>query len=408
MPLTDVAVRNAKPKDKPYKMGDSGGLFLLVVPRGARWWRFSYRFGGKQKTLSCGVYPEVGLGEARRIRDDARALLRQGVDPGVVRKLKRIERHAAASQGATFEAVANDWLIIKRAKLAPSYVEKIESTLKANFVNRFGGKPIADVTAQMVLDAIRVMEARGATELARRGKRYVSSVFDYAAALQLIPLGHNPSRMIANEFLAPHVTKSFPHLNADDLGEFLRRLITYHGRPETRLGLLILLHTFVRPGELRAAKWSEFDLEAGEWVVPADRTKLRRAHWVPLTPQVLQLLSELRVFTGWGEYLFPGGRGRLPYISENTFGKALKLLGYKDRVVAHGFRSTASTILNDSKRFHPDAIERQLAHLDENKIRRIYDRSEHREERRALMTWWSKHLDELAVGNVITLERKTA
>jgi integrase len=395
MALTDTTIRNAKPASKPYKLYDRDRLFLLVHPNGSKYWRLRYKRNGKEKVLSLGAYPSITLAEARRQAQEAHDLLVQGRDP-------------AGQQRAvpTFAYVAEGWLARKKGKLSSSYFAKMESTVRANLLRRLGENPICEVKAGMVLDCLRAMESRGAVELARRCKAYAAAIFDYAAALELVPVGYNPARGLTRDVLESRTVKHFPHLVEAELGEFLRALAEYRGRRETQLAVKLLLLTFVRPGELRAAKWEEFDLD-GEpvWRIPAERMKMRAPHTVPLSRQAVEALEELRHYTGHTPYLFPGGRGRLPYMSENTINKAIDLLGYKGRVVGHGFRATASTILNESRQFHPDAIERQLAHKDRNEIRAIYDRAEHLDERRRLMQWWADRLDALATANVIPLRR---
>lgn len=402
MALTDTAIKNAKPKAKPYKIYDRDRLFLLIHPNGSKYWRLRYKRGDKEKVLALGAYPSVTLAEARKQAQEAHDQLVKGLDPAEQKAAQK-----AQSKVATFEAVARDWLALKKSKLAPTYFIKIEKTLRANVFPRMGDRPIREVTAGIVLECVRAMEARGAVELARRCKAYAASVFNYAAALELVPVGYNPAKGLTRDVLKHHAVRHFPHLVEAELGDFLRALAEYPGRPETRLAVKLLLLTFVRPGELRAAKWEEFELtgEAPAWRIPAERMKMRFPHAVPLSTQAIKTLNELRVFTGYSPYLFPGGRGRWPYMSENTINKAIALLGYKGRVVGHGFRATASTILNESLQFHPDVIERQLAHKDRNEIRAIYDRAEHLEERRRLMQWWADRLDALASSNVIPLRQ---
>lgn len=402
MALTDTAIKNAKPKTKPYKIYDRDRLFLLVHPNGAKYWRLRYRRDDKEKVIALGAYPSVTLAEARRQAQDAHDLLTKGLDPAEHKAAQKTEVNVT-----TFESVARDWLALKKGKLAPTYFVKIEKTIRTNLFPRLGDKPIREVTAGIVLECLRAMEARGAVELARRCKSYAASIFNYAAALELVPVGYNPARGLTRDVLESRTVQHFPHLIEAELGDFLRALAEYLGRPETRLAVKLLLLTFVRPGELRAAKWEEFNLDddAPMWRIPAERMKMRFPHVVPLSAQVVETLKELKIFTGHSPYLFPGGRGRLPYMSENTINKAIALLGYKGRVVGHGFRATASTILNESRQFHPDAIERQLAHKDRNEIRAIYDRAERLEERQRLMQWWANRLDALASANVIPLRQ---
>jgi len=400
MTLTDTAIRNAKPKAKPYKLHDRNRLFMLVHSNGSKYWRLRYKRGSKEKVLALGAYPSVTLAEARKQAQEAHDLLVKGIDPAEQKAALKIKTNVA-----TFEGVARDWLARKKGKLAPTYFDKIEKTIRANLFPRLGEKPIREVTAGMVLECLRAMEARNAIELARRCKAYAAAIFDYAAALELVPVGYNPAKGLTRDVLESRAVKHFPHLVEAELGEFLRALVEYPGKPLTRLAVKLLLLTFVRPGELRAAKWEEFTLDGDMpvWRIPAERMKMRHPHSVPLSRQVVEALKELQIFSGHSAYLFPGGQGRLPYMSEGTVSKAIAILGFKGRVVGHGFRATASTILNESRQFHPDVIERQLAHKDRNEIRAIYNRAEHLGERQRLMQWWADKLDALVTVNVIPI-----
>lgn len=400
MALTDSAIRNAKPKAKPYKLHDRNRLFMLVHSNGSKYWRLRYKRGSKEKVLALGAYPSVTLAEARKQAQEAHDLLVKGIDPAEQKAALKIKTSVA-----TFESVARDWLARKKNKLAPTYFDKIEKTIRTNLFPRLGEKPIREVTAGMVLECLRVMEARNAIELARRCKAYAAAIFDYAAALELVPVGYNPAKGLTRDVLESRPVKHFPHLVEAELGEFLRALVEYPGKPLTRLAVKLLLLTFVRPGELRAAKWEEFNLadDVPVWRIPAERMKMRHPHAVPLSRQVVEALKELQIFSGHSAYLFLGGQGRLPYMSEGTVSKAIAILGFKGRVVGHGFRATASTILNESRQFHPDVIERQLAHKDRNEIRAIYNRAEHLGERQRLMQWWADKLDALAAGNVVPI-----
>lgn len=404
MTITDTAIKNAKPKAKPYKIYDRDRLFLLVHPNGSKYWRLRYKREDKEKVIALGVYPSVTLAEARKRAQEAHDMLVKGLDPA-----EQWAAQKTRTNVTTFESLAREWLARKKGKLSTYYFVKIEKTIRTNLFPRLGEKPIREVSAGDVLECIRAMEARDAIELARRCKSYAAAIFNYAAALEHVPVGYNPAQGLTRDVLEHHVVKHFPHLVEEELGKFLRALAEYPGRAETRLAVKLLLLTFVRPGELRAAKWEEFNLagDAPMWSIPAERMKMRLPHVVPLSSLAVEALKELQIFTGYSPYLFPGGRGRLPYMSENTVNKAIALLGYKGRVVGHGFRATASTILNESRQFRPDVIERQLAHKDRDEMRGIYNRAEHLDERRRLMQWWADKLDALANSNVVPL-RQTA
>ncbi len=400
--LTDTAIRTAKPTAKSYKLYDHDRLFLLVHRNGAKYWRVRYRRDGKETVLSLGTYPAISLREAREKASHIHTELVKGLDPATERRKK-----AEADAGLpTFKVVAEKWLAVKKAKLSPSYVGKMEITIHANLYPRLGDKPLVEITATLVLECLRAMEMRGAVALARRCKTYCAAIFNYAAALDLVAVGYNPAKGLTGDVLGHHTVKHYPHLTEQELSEFLCALAEYRGRPETALAVRLLLLTFVRPGELRAARWSEFDFDESLWRIPAEKMKMRRPHVVPLSVQAIAALKELQVYTRYSPYLFPGGRGRIPYMSENTVNKAIALLGYKGRIVGHGFRATASTILNESREFHPDVIERQLAHKDRDEIRAIYDRAEHLEQRTRLMQWWADKLDTLTTRNVVALRKK--
>ncbi len=393
MALTDAAARNARTRSKPYKLSDAKGLFLLVHPNGSKYWRLKYRIGGKEKLLALGVYPEIGLGEARELAGDARRLVKENKDPVAERQAARAR--AAVSAATTFEAVAKEWMQSRAKKWSPSYADKVDTVLTTNLFPRIGRMPIETITAPVLLGALRPIEARGALEVAARARRWAGEVFRYAIATGR---GQNDPAAALKGALKTAQTQHYPALRRDELGDFVRKLVDYPGRPETRLAVHLLLLTFVRPGELRAAQWSEFNLQAAEWRIPSERMKGRTEHIVPLSSQALRLLEELRTLTGHGDYLFPSGRARVPCMSENTINKAIDVLGYKGRVVGHGFRATASTILNESGRFPVDAIERQLAHAERNKVRAAYHRAQYLVERRQMMQHWADLLDACRKG----------
>jgi integrase len=401
--ITDLEIKKARPAERPRKLWVGDGLFLLITQSGGKYWRLRWKVGSKERCVSLGTYPAVSLKEAQEKAVQARRLIEAGNDPVVERRL--IKARNTFDTGNTFEVVAREWFEVKAARLAPSYFEKVRGTIESNLFPWLGKLPVESIDAPMLLKALRVIEARDALELTARCRRWAGAIFDYAIATGRRS-GENPATAIRKDVLKSPTAKNYPHLEREALGEFLRKLDGYSGRPETRLALQFLILTFVRSGELRFSKWDEFDLERGEWRIPAERMKMRREHWVPLSRQALAVLGELRVFTGHSAYLLPGGRDRLPVVSENTLNKAIAQLGYKGKVVAHGFRSSASSILNESNLFNPDAIERQLAHREANSVRAAYHRAEYREERRKLMQWWADCLDGLRNGaEIIPLHR---
>lgn len=393
MPLRDIQIRNAKPCEKAYKLYDGGGLFVLVHPNGSRYWRLKYRYADKEKVLALGVYPKLTVAIARERAEEARALIKKGIDPVTHKHVERTRNIALALD--TFETVGTEWLSKRAGRWSTSYADRVRQTLWVNIMPRLGRMPISSISAPMVIDALRPIEARGAIEQATRALRWIKAIMRYAVSTKR--LERNPlSDTLAHEVLAERsAVKGHPHLEEGELGGFLRALTEYRGKHETRLAVNLLLLTVVRPGELRAAEWQEFDLKKSEWRIPAERMKMRAPHVVPLSQQAVALLEELRTLTGWSKYLFPGGRGRLPYMSENTINKAIVLMGYGGRVVGHGFRATLSTIANEAGHFSPDVIERQLAHKERNEVRAAYHRSEYLPQRRKMMQWWADHLDEL-------------
>lgn len=403
MSLTNTKISTAKPHQKPYKLADSGGLYLYITSTGSKYWRLKYRLNGKEKVHAIGVYPAVTLSEARNERDAAKKLISNGLDPVTE---KRAKQEADKYKGAnTFEAVAERWIAARN--WGPSYRESIEATFNRNIYPRIGKVPVADITASTLLTALRPMESRGALELLSRTRRWCSEVLRYAIGEGLRE--DDPATYIRN-VLKKNEGKHYPHLDHKQLGEFMRKLYDYSGRPESRLAVTLLIHTAVRTGELRGAKWEEFDLEAKQWTIPAERMKSRRKnphpHIVPLSRQAIRLLEELKQHTGYSDYLFPN-HGKYPFASENMINVVIHRLGYKGKLVGHGFRATFSTIANESGRWNADVIEAALAHKGVNAIRAIYNRATHLPERIKLMQWWSDTLDAAQKGGeVVRLKGK--
>lgn len=396
MPLSDTAVRNTKPGPKPTRLFDGAGLFLLVHPNGGKWWRFKYRFGGREKLLSLGVYPSIGLKQAREARDRARELLRQGTDPSEARKLNQGQE----ARPDAFEAIAREWHGKRAVLWDAGHAARVLRSLERDVFPDLGAVPIREIDSRRLLAAIRKIEARGAPETAGRALQRCGAVFRYAIATALAD--RNPAADLRGA-LTPGKTTHRPALPAADLPEFLAALDTYPGHRQTALALRLLLLTFVRPGELRGARWEEFDLEAGEWLIPANRMKMRDPHTVPLSRQALAVLIELHAINGAHDLVFPGHNPEQP-MGANTLLNALYRLGYRGRATAHGFRATASTILNGMG--HPaDVIERQLAHQERNKVRAAYNRAQYLPERRALMQVWADYLDGIKSGGNIVLFR---
>lgn len=399
MPLSALAINAAKSKDKPYKLSDELGLYLLVMPTGGRLWRFNYRFEGKQKTLAFGNYPDLPLAKARAMRATAREALAEGHDPAQVRKDK--QREAQARSNETFQAISEEWLgKLEREGRSSATMTKMRWLL--DFARPdIGERPITELTAPELLDVLRKIELRGRHETANRLRSTFGTIFRYAIATGRAQ--YDVSANLKGALVTPKTTHRAAITDPDILGGLLRAIDAYDGQPAIRLALRMAPHVFVRPGELRSAEWSEFNLERRIWTIPAEKTKMRRLHRVPLTDQVVDILMELHPLTGSGRYLLPSVRSADRPISDNTLNAAMRRMGYgKDEVTAHGFRATASTLLNESKHWHQDAIERQLGHLEANEVRRAYARGEHWDERVRMMAYWSTYLVSLqAKGKVL-------
>jgi integrase len=385
--LSDAKVRNAKPGAKPYKVSDGEGLFLLVAATGSKYWRLKYFFAGREKLLALGVYPEVSLGDAREHRAQARKILAAGNDPGVVKK--ETKRLIQLKDKNTFEAVAREWHEQQRHKWVPHYSTCVLNRLAAYIFPNMGSRPIADVSAQELLLHLRVVEKNGALDLAQRIMQSCGQIFMYAIVTGRAE--RNPVPDLRGALKTP-VKTHHAHLKAADLPEYLKKLESYDGGLETKLALKMLLLTFVRTTELRAAEWPEIDFDKAEWRIPAERMKMKELHIVPLSSQAVIVLRELQKHTGNRKYLFPNQHNLLTFMSENTMLYALYRMGYHSRTTGHGFRSTASTILNEHG-FQPDVIERQLAHCERNKVRAAYNHAQYLPERRKMMQWWADYLD---------------
>lgn len=393
MALSDVAVRSAKPQPRPVKLSDGGGLHLLVTPSGGRLWRLAYRFEGKQKQLALGAYPAVGLADARKARDAAKSALAAGVDPAAKAKAEKAARQTAAAN--TFNLIADELLEkLAQENRSATTLDKV-AWLLGFARDELGNRPISEITAAEVLSVLKKMEARGRHESAGRLRSTIGRVFRYAAATARTD--RDPTLALKGSLVAPTVVHRPAVTDPKAFGALLRAIAGFDGQPTTRTALQLMPILFPRPGELRMAEWSEFDLEKAEWTIPAARMKMRRPHRSPLPRQAISILEGLHQITGRGRLAFPSIRTVLRPISENTMNAALRRLGYaNDEVTPHGFRATASTLLNESGLWHADAIERQLAHLDGNAVRKAYARGEHWEERVRMMQWWADLLDELA------------
>jgi integrase len=389
--LSDAKARSAKPQRKPYKIADGDGLFLLVTPSGGKYWRLKYFFGGKEKLLALGVYPEVSLTEARQRRAEARKLLAAGTDPSHAKR--EAKRLIIAKQSNTFEVVAREWFEQRRHAWAPKTTRPKLSRLEQYILPSLGPRPISEITPPEVLTMLRAVEARGTLETARRLMEMCGQIFMYAIATGRAERNPVPDLRGA---LKPAVVKHYAFLKANDLPEYLQKLEAYDGSAVTQLALRILLLVFVRTNELRGGQWTEIDWDRAEWRIPPERMKMRELHIVPLSKQALAVLRELQKLTGHRQYMFPNEHNPSTYMSENTILYALYRMGYHSRATGHGFRSTASTILNENA-FRADVIERQLAHSEQNSVRAAYNHAQYLPERRKMMQWWADYLDKIAV-----------
>jgi integrase len=398
MPLTDVTIRNAKAGPKAIKLSDGGGMFLLVTPAGGKLWRFKYRIDGREKLLAIGSYPEIGLGEARRRREEARELVAKGKDPS--REKQREKTRARLQAAYTFKAICDEYCQKRRKDgqkgWAPATAIRSEYLLSL-VCGSIGKLPIGDIEPADVLAAIRRIEGKGKRESARRSLQLTGAVFRYAVATAHV--ASDPTRDLRGALTAPTVTHYGAITDARKAGELLRAIDGYEGSGITKLALQIAPHVFVRPGELRHAEWNEIDLDAAVWTIPAGKMKMRKPHQVPLSRQAVDLFREAFRATGPSGYVFPSIRTRTRPMSENTINAGLRRLGYStNEMTGHGFRAMASTLLNESGKWNPDAIERALAHRDTDKVRAAYHRGAHWQERVEMAQWWSDHLDTLRRG----------
>lgn len=404
MALSVKEIENAKPGSKPIRLFDGGGLYLEIAPSGGKWWRLKYRFGGKEKRLSLGVYPDVPLKSARSKRDDTRTLLADGVDPGAQRKA---EKQAKAVEGSnTFEALAREWMATRGKEWTESYASKTKSALERHAFPAIGSKPISEISAPDLLALLRVIENRGTVDMAHRISQHCGAVFRFAIATGRAVSDPVPS---LKGSLATVKQEHYAALtDPAEFAELLRAIENYRGDVTTKAAMQLLALTFQRTKEVRFAEWSQFDLQGALWRIPAEVMKMREAHIVPLSWQAVAVLEELKPLTGQGRLVFPSSVSRERPISENTVVYALGRMGYKGRMTGHGFRSVASTLLNEQGYRH-DVIERQLAHAERNAVRAAYNRAEYLPERKVMMQDWANYLDKLKAGaEVIQLRSEAA
>jgi integrase len=389
MALTDTEIRKAKPQSKPYKLSDGAGLYVWVTPSGGRKWRASYRHDGKQKTATFGGYPEVSLALARERHRDARKLLAQGIDPMEQRKAVKSARNAAS--GNSFASITALWLEHWSEAKSARHVDSVRRRMEADILPALGSRPIGAIEAPEVVAMTKAIEQRGAHDIAKRALQMTGQVFRYAIAHGYAK--RNPAVEIRPSDILKSVRKAnYARIDAKELPDLLKKIEVYQGTHITRLAIKLLALTFVRTSELIEAKWSEFDLEASRWNIPADRMKMRTPHVVPLAGQTLECLEMLRPLSGGSDWLFPGDRDRSKPMSNNTILKGLERMGYKGKMTGHGFRGLASTILHEQGYPH-DHIELQLAHAPRNAVSAAYNHALYLEPRAKMMSDWADYLE---------------
>lgn len=394
MALTDPAIRKTKPKDKPFKLSDEKGLYLLITPAGGKLWRLKYRFNGKEKLLALGTFPEVSLANARDRRDDARKLIANKIDPGEMRKITKSENDEKAAN--SFEVLAREWYLKKSPNWADTNASKIIRRLEVNIFPWIGARPIAEIKPMEVLTCVRRIEARGINETAHRVLQSCSQIFRYA--LQTGRVDSDPLRDLKGA-LTPTKTKHHAAITEPaKVGELLRAIDGFSGTYPVKCALLLAPLVFVRPGELRKAKWGQFDLERAEWRYLV--TKTQTEHLVPLSSQAVAHLQDLHALTGRGEYLFPGARNHRTHMSDAAINAALRRMGYdtQTEITGHGFRAMARTILAEELHMKPEVIEHQLAHKVPDALGMAYNRTKFLKERKAMMQTWADYLDKLKAG----------
>ena len=403
LPLSDIQLKKAKPADKDFKLSDGGGLYLLVSPSGGKLWRLAYRYNGKQKTLYIGSYPTLSLADARQRREDAKKLLANGVDPGEFKKTQKTIKLELAEN--SFEIIAREWHCKFSGEWSRVHATTIIDRLEKDVFPYIGQRPIAEIKAPELLAVLRRIESRGALDTAHRVRNNCGQLLRYAVATG------RAERDISADLKGALPPAKFGHRAAPtdpkDVAPLLRAVDSYEGSPVVRAALQMLFLTFVRPGELRAAEWKEFDLDAATWSIPGHRMKMKEPHLVPLCKKVISILKEIHPLTGHSVYVFPCHRSPLRCMSENAINAALRRMGFeKSEITGHGARAMARTMLHEILNFEPDVIEAQLAHAVPDRLGRAYNRTQHIKKRTVMMNTWADYLEGLKVGaKVIPLKR---
>lgn len=389
MKLNARQVDTAKPKDKPYKLSDGGGLFLLVNTNGSRYWRLKYRVSGKEKLFSIGVYPAVSLADARSKRDEAKRLIAAGGDPSQEKQQEKLERKGSSEN--TFEQIAREWYQRRYDRWSESYRLEMMATFESDVFPYIGHRPIKDIKPLELLGVLTKLEQRGATEKMRKVRQRCGEVWRYAVITGRAE--YNPAPDLASA-AAPHKREHYPHLEVSEIPEFMTELNSYSGSMQVKLALKLLILTGTRPGELRQAEWSEFDFDKSLWEIPASKMKMRRPHIVPLSHQAIAILNQIKPISGRYQLVFPGRIQHTKPISEMTINVLIRRIGYGGRATGHGFRHTMSTILHEQG-YNTAWIELQLAHVDKNSIRGTYNHAQYLEARREMLQWYADYMDTL-------------
>ena len=404
MPLTDTAIKKAKPGPSPAKLSDGKGMYLLVNPNGSKLWRWKYRADGKEKVMALGSYPDVSLAQAREVMGAARKVLAAGSDPMAERKAEKLAKQTAAEN--SFQTVALLWWEQWRSARSPRHADDVHKRLKADVFPAIGKRPVSDIQAPELVAMVKVIAARGALDIAKRALQTSSQVFRYAIAHGLAQ--RNPATDIKPaDILASRKAGNYARLDAKELPELLRHLEAYQGAPVTRLAMKLMALTFVRTSELIGARWAEFDLDAGRWDIPPERMKMKTPHIVPLSSQAIEILKTLQLVSGHNALLFPGERDHEKPMSNNTILKALERMGYKGRMTGHGFRGIASTVLHEMGLNHAH-IELQLAHQERNSVSAAYNHATYLKERTKMMQHWGDYLENCTTGKVLAFKQKAA
>ncbi|MBD8198669.1 tyrosine-type recombinase/integrase [Pantoea agglomerans] len=399
MPLNARQIDTAKPREKEYKLTDGGGLYLLIKPNGAKYWRLKYRVLGKEKKLSIGVYPDISLADARLKREEARKVVALGGDPSEEKRVEKLAQKASVENN--FKAIALEWHEYKRTGWSKGYADDLMEAFENDIFPDLGKRPIAEIKPLEMLTTLRKLEKRGVLDKLRKIRQACNQVFRYAIVTGRAE--SNPASELSSALAAPK-SQHFPHLLAEELPEFLQALEAYSGSPITRLATRILMLTGVRTIELRLAEWKEFDLDKAIWEVPKERMKMRRPHMVPLSTQVVEALREIQTATGRYSLVFPGRNDITKPMSEASINQVLKRIGYHGKATGHGFRHTMSTILHEQG-YNTAWIELQLAHVDKNTIRGTYNHAQYLEQRREMLQWYGDYVDDLVKINIIKLHK---